>query len=118
MPAVPPTTRIDPSVDMSFLLVALPGVDPAVGVPGGRLGGVRVDPADAALARVEEPVSRAHAREHDVTRAQRRLLAVKNGLDLTVEEEIGFLERVVVDLRGAARLVVDSEHGLELRAED
>src|SRR5690349_4380904 len=118
MPAVPPTTTTHPSLDMSFLLVALPGVDPAVGVPGGRLRGLCLDPSHAAVAGVEEAVRRADPGEHDVARAQRDFLTVEDALDLTIEEEVRLLERMVVDLGRATRLVVDREHRQQFGPED
>src|SRR4051794_16648858 len=114
MPAVPPTTRMHPSVDMSLLLVALPGIDPAVGVPGGWLWRLRLDPPDATIARVEEGVGRSHTGEDDVAGTERDLLAVQDALDLAIEEEVGLLERMVVDLGGATGLVVDGEDRQEL----
>src|SRR5689334_22847668 len=98
MPAVPPTTRMDPSVAMSLLLVALPGIDPAIRVPGGRLWGLGLDPPDATVARVEEAVGRADAGEDDIAGTERDGLAVEDALDLAVKEEVGLLERMVVDL--------------------
>src|SRR3954452_2271481 len=118
MPAVPPTTRMHPSVDMSLLLVALPGIDPAIRVPGGRLWSLRLDPPNATFARVEEAVGRADASEDDVAGTERDGLAVEDALDLAVKEEVGLLERMVMDLGGATGLVVDGEDGQELGAED
>ncbi len=71
-----------------------------------------------AAAGVEEAVGRADAREYHVTGADRVGLAVELGLDLPVEEEVRLLERMVVDLRRAAGLVVDGEHREQLGADD
>ena len=83
-----------------------------------RLRRLGLDPAHATGAGVEEAVGGADAREDDVAGADGVDLAVQLRLDLAVEEEVGLLERVVVDLRGAARLVVDGEHREQLGAED
>ena len=45
-------------------------------------------------------------------------LSVELRLDLAGEEEVRLLERVVVGLRRAARLVVDGEHRQQVGAED
>src|SRR4051794_28600452 len=110
MPSVPPTTRMQPSSDMSALLEPAPLIDPPVGVSGRWLGRLRLEPADAFGARVVEAVDRANARERDVARAECVVLAVHLALDLPREEHVGLLERVVVRLGGPAELVVDGEH--------
>src|SRR6478672_3998497 len=98
---------MQPSSDMSALLEPAPLVDPPIGVPGRRLGRLRLDPADALGARVVEAVDRADAGERDVTRTERVVLAVHLALGLAGDEDVCLLERLVIRLGGAAELVVD-----------
>ena len=60
----------------------------------------------------------ADAGEHHVAGADDVGSSLQLGLDLAVEEEIGLLERMVMDLCRTARLVVDREHRQQLGAED
>src|SRR6478672_4175480 len=98
MPAVPPTTRVQPSVDMSALLEPTPGVDPAIRVPGRRLGRLGLEPAHALAAGVVEAVDGPDAHEGDVTRPERVVLPVHLALDLAGQEDVRLLERMVVRL--------------------
>ncbi len=67
---------------------------------------------------LKKPWVEPDAGEHHVARPQGDLLAVEDALDLAVEEEVRLLERVVVDLRRATRLVVDGEDRQQLGPED
>src|SRR6266705_2562213 len=100
MPAVPPTTTVQPSVDISDLLEALPGVHPAVCLPGRRLRSLCFDPANPFTAVVPEAVDRPDPGEDHVVGAQGVALAVELGLDLTGQEDVGLLEGMVVRLGG------------------
>src|SRR5262245_53940642 len=118
MPIVPPTTTTAPSVDISALLEPLPVVEPAIGVSGGRLGRLGLDPADALRSGVVEAVNAADAGEHDIAGSEDVHLAVELSLDHAREEVVRLLEWVVVLLRRSVDLVVDREHRQEVGAED
>src|SRR5512143_917986 len=103
MARVPPTMTTDPPRAMSGppaagsrLLVPLPRLGPAVRMPGRRLRGLGLDPADAFRADVVEAVYRSDAGEHDVAGPERVVPPVKLRLDLAGDEEVGLLERVIV----------------------
>src|SRR6478735_11306257 len=98
MPAVPPTTRMHPSLVISALLEPLPGIDPAIGMPRRRLRRLGLDPSHAAAAGVEEAVGRADPGEGDIAGPEGDRLAVEDTLDRAGEEEVDRLEGVGVDL--------------------
>src|SRR6476469_244594 len=105
MPRVPPITRTAPSLDIVVLLELLPRRQPAVGVARRRLRRLRLDPADLLRAVVVEAVDAADRREHHVAGVDLVDGPVELRLDVAGEEEVSLLERVVVLLGRAARLV-------------
>src|SRR5262245_15388722 len=98
-----------PSLDIVLLLELRPRRQPAVRMTHRRLRRLGLDPADLLGPVVVEAVDPTDRREHDVARPDRVDVAVELRLDLALEEEVGLLERVVVLLGRAARLVVDRE---------
>ncbi len=62
-------------------------------------------------------MDRSHAGKCDVARLEVVLDAVEPGVDFAVEYEIGLFQRVVVCAGQSSRLVLDHEHGGQLRPE-
>src|SRR4029078_10441969 len=76
----------------------------AVGVVGRELRGLRLEEADPRPARVPEAVDAGGAGPEDVAGVEREALAVGLRLDLAGDDRVALLERVVVQLGGAARV--------------
>src|SRR3954452_19100078 len=81
----------------------------AVRVVRRQLRRLRLEEADAPAARVPEAVDAADAGPEDGAGGEREGLASALGVDVAGDYRVALLERVVVQLCGAAGLVLDHE---------
>src|SRR3954451_18221916 len=89
----------------------------AVGVVGRQLRRLRLEEADAPAARVPEAVDAPDAGPEDVAGVQGEALAVGLGVDVAGDDRVALLERMVVELGRATRLLLDHEQLVQDGAE-
>src|SRR5918992_1326515 len=92
----------------------LPQVRPVPGEPVGvtrrGLGRLGLEPPDRARPGVGELMDATDPGPAHVSRTQTALLAIEHRINVTLEDQIRLLERVVVRPRHALRLVLNHEH--------
>ena len=108
-----PTPASDGETLGEVVPVALVPVRVARRRPGRR----RLEPPHRLSLRLVERVHAPGARPEDVARPERVAVAVRDDVDLSFEDVVRLLERVVVRVGAGSRLVVDHEHRVELRVE-
>src|ERR671924_1102560 len=88
-----------------------------VRVPGRWAGCRRLEPPHRPAVRLVERMHATGPGPEDITGPERVAVAVRDDVDLTIEDVVRLFEGMVVRVRARARLVVDHEHRVELRVE-
>ena len=80
-------------------------------------GGLHFDPSHESRSPILEAVVAPHARPEHVTGVQDQKLPIDQSVNLAFDEDVRLFEGMVVRVRNRGWLVVDHEHGVQLRAE-